>query len=295
MASESRDIVETWRRPVAWAKGHPFAVDTTIAVVLTVVALAVHAGSPHFDTTDPVHDPTWWTPVLVVAATLPLMYRRRRPIAVLVVIAAAQIVCELVDVVGADWIGLLLATYSVGAHCDGRPRLRAIVGVGVAMGVLLALGVVGAEVTVVDAIAATCMLTAAFVLGDNVRRRRLHVDSLADRAERAEREREILARERVAEERARIARELHDIVAHSVSVMVIQASRGPSQPDRPTRGRRGPPREHRAHRPPDDGRAAPGARRAAQRRRWRRPGGGTGAAGPDHHRPARARRRRRRR
>ena len=92
------------------------------------------------------------------------------------------------------------------------------------------------------------MFTAAFVLGDNLRRRRLHVESLADRAERAEREREILARERVAEERARIARELHDIVAHSVSVMVIQAARRPPQPDHPPGGRRGPAREHRAHR-----------------------------------------------
>ena len=79
------------------------------------------------------------------------------------------------------------------------------------------------------------MLAAAFVLGDNLRRRRQHVDSLADRAERAEREREILARERVAEERARIARELHDIVAHSVSVMVIQAERGATQPDHAAR------------------------------------------------------------
>ena len=52
----------------------------------------------------------------------------------------------------------------------------------------------------------------------------MHLESLADRAERAERERDLLARERVAEERNRIARELHDIVAHSVSVMVIQAS-----------------------------------------------------------------------
>ena len=68
------------------------------------------------------------------------------------------------------------------------------------------------------------MLTAGFVLGDNLRRRRLNLETLADRAERAERERDLLARERVAEERNRIARELHDIVAHSVSVMVIQAS-----------------------------------------------------------------------
>ena len=62
------------------------------------------------------------------------------------------------------------------------------------------------------------------MLGDNLRRRRQHLESLADRAERAERERDLLARERVADERNRIARELHDIVAHSVSVMVIQAA-----------------------------------------------------------------------
>jgi signal transduction histidine kinase len=224
MVSQGRDTVEAWRRPLEWSRAHPFAADTVFAVVLTVIALVVHAGSPHFDAADPARDPTWWTPALVVAATLPLMYRRQRPIAVLVVITGAQIACELLDVVGANLIGLLVAAYSVGAHCEGRPRLRAMVGVGVAIGVLLALGVTDDEVTVVEAIAATCMLTAAFVLGDNLRRRRQHLDSLADRAERAEREREILARERVAEERARIARELHDIVAHSVSVMVIQAS-----------------------------------------------------------------------
>ena len=73
------------------------------------------------------------------------------------------------------------------------------------------------------------------MLGDNVRRRRLHVESLADRAERAERERDLLARERVAEERNRIARELHDIVAHSVSVMVIQAAAARRNVTSPTR------------------------------------------------------------
>ncbi|MET0324843.1 MAG: sensor histidine kinase [Ilumatobacteraceae bacterium] len=224
MASVGPDTVETWRRPLAWSRDHPFAADTTLAVVLTVIALVVHAGSPRFDVADPVRDPAWWTPLLVVAATMPLMYRRQRPIAVLVAVAGAQIVCELVDVNGANWIGLLVAVYSVGAHSEGRPRLRAVVGVGLAVGVLLALGVAGDEVTPVDAVAASGMLAVAFVVGDNLRRRRQHLDSLADRAERAEREREILARERVAEERARIARELHDIVAHSVSVMVIQAS-----------------------------------------------------------------------
>jgi signal transduction histidine kinase len=71
------------------------------------------------------------------------------------------------------------------------------------------------------------VLVAVYSVGAHTegrRRARQQVEALADRADRAERERDLLARERVAEERNRIARELHDIVAHSVSVMVIQAS-----------------------------------------------------------------------
>ena len=68
------------------------------------------------------------------------------------------------------------------------------------------------------------MFVGAMVLGDNMRRRREHVAELAERAERAERERELLAHQHVQDERTRIARELHDVVAHSVSLMVIQAA-----------------------------------------------------------------------
>jgi signal transduction histidine kinase len=64
---------------------------------------------------------------------------------------------------------------------------------------------------------------AAFAVGDNVRRRRLRVTELAERAERLEHERFLEANQAVAAERARIARELHDVVAHSLSVMVVQA------------------------------------------------------------------------
>ncbi len=68
------------------------------------------------------------------------------------------------------------------------------------------------------------LLITAFVLGDNLQRRRQQNASLAERAERAEREQGLLAEQRVAAERTRIARDLHDVVAHSVSVMVIQAA-----------------------------------------------------------------------
>ncbi len=67
------------------------------------------------------------------------------------------------------------------------------------------------------------MFVIAYVIGDNLQRRRHAVANLGERADRAERERELLARERVRDERTRIARELHDVIAHSLSVMVIQA------------------------------------------------------------------------
>ncbi|MFI5757920.1 sensor histidine kinase [Streptomyces sp. NPDC051569] len=63
----------------------------------------------------------------------------------------------------------------------------------------------------------------AWVLGDSMRTRRAYFDQLEERATRLEKEREAQAKVAVAAERARIARELHDVVAHNVSVMVVQA------------------------------------------------------------------------
>jgi signal transduction histidine kinase len=66
----------------------------------------------------------------------------------------------------------------------------------------------------------------AWVLGDNIRTRRAYLAELEARAARLEREREEQAERAVIEERTRIARELHDVIAHNVSVMVVQASAG---------------------------------------------------------------------
>ena len=63
----------------------------------------------------------------------------------------------------------------------------------------------------------------AWVLGDSIRTRRAYFAQLEERADRLEKEREAQSKVAVAAERARIARELHDVVAHNVSVMVVQA------------------------------------------------------------------------
>ncbi|MEV6318555.1 sensor histidine kinase [Streptomyces sp. NPDC051776] len=78
-----------------------------------------------------------------------------------------------------------------------------------------------------DTIAATVLMTVPFalawVLGDSIRTRRAYYAQLEERAARLEKEREAQSKMAVAAERARIARELHDVVAHNVSVMVVQA------------------------------------------------------------------------
>lgn len=137
---------------------------------------------------------------------------------------AAFLMAGLLDVDGSGSIGLVIALYSLGAHEFGRPRTRVALASVVSIGLLFVLGLVDAVLDIGDFIGASFILVTAFVLGDNLRRRRMAAADLQERLERSERERELLAHQRVADERTRIARELHDVVAHSVTAMVIQAA-----------------------------------------------------------------------
>jgi len=120
----------------------------------------------------------------------------------------------------------LLAFYSVGAHCDDRRS--ALVGTvavaAIAAADLARPGTFSASGTRPSAWLAFAI---AWLVGRDLRRRRQRVAELEDRAERLEGEREEQAQLAVAEERGRIARELHDVIAHGVSVIVVQAQAGP--------------------------------------------------------------------
>jgi len=117
--------------------------------------------------------------------------------------------------------GFLIALYTVAANRDRRTSIPAGIVAGAVVLLILSLG---PEPLEPEALIATCLIVgAAWFIGDAYRIRRSEFVQLEDRATRLEREREELTRQAVVAERRVIARELHDVVAHNVSVIVAQA------------------------------------------------------------------------
>ena len=169
--------------------------------------------------------------VLLLLVTLPLAVRRPRPALTLLTAAAALVLGAFLvshsnGVPVGVFLALLLAFYSVGAHCDDRRSYfaGAAAVAAIAAADLARPGTFSASGT---RPAAWLAFAIAWLVGRDLRRRRQRVVDLEDRAVRLEREREEQALLAVVEERGRIARELHDVIAHGVSVIVVQAQAGP--------------------------------------------------------------------
>lgn len=193
----------------------PLILDSGITVLLLV---ATTAGLLHHD-----RDASAAPWLISFGLLLPLAFRRRCPSGVFSVIAAVALVQWIADErVGTDF-ALLIALYTVAAH---EPRRRAIAAAGV-----LEVGVVLASVRFAPAgedvfgslVFLSGLVAAALFIGTTIRTRRAYLASVLDRAVRLERERDQQARLAATAERTRIARDLHDIVAHSLSVVVALA------------------------------------------------------------------------
>ena len=199
--------------------------DVALGLALAILTLST-AVRDHYRL-DPV------SVSLLILQTLPVALRRRNPMRILVITGSAITVYSLLGYLGANGMGDsngayggVVAFYTVAAN---EPRRRAIVAAAVTAACVLISFAAYAAFDSISGWTTNLSVTylsfgLAWLIGDNLRVRRAYTRQLEDRAAELEREREEKAAQAVTEERARIARELHDVVAHYVSVMVVQAA-----------------------------------------------------------------------
>ncbi|WFE65642.1 sensor histidine kinase [Micromonospora sp. WMMD714] len=198
-------------------RGVAFDVAVSALVVLSILVTTAQPATSAV--------PGGWAVALVgLAMAVALLFRRGHPSLVATVVAGLALIQVL-----AGWgplpydLAVLIALYSVVKYAD-RLRDGVLAGAVAAVGVLLAASQAGANVVWwATAIYFGLVTGGVWLAALNVRTRRLYVLSLEERAATLEREREAEARAAVVGERARIARELHDVVAHSMAVMIVQA------------------------------------------------------------------------
>jgi signal transduction histidine kinase len=199
----------------------PHAVDALVALALTVAALVIVVGRINGD--DEFRDNDFLGMALVLLQTLPLAMRRVAPLGVLVVINSAIDVHAAMgyEMVQAGTFGSLIALYGVASLTDSRRGIVAALIMVPAFAIFFATNRQDFDA---GAIASTCGTWAAgWFLGTYIRIRGEQAEAAGERAAWLERDRDVRAREAVADERARIARELHDMVGHALNLIVIQA------------------------------------------------------------------------
>jgi signal transduction histidine kinase len=217
-----QDRVRSLRLP-AWAQ------DVLLALFITVMQVQGTVSRTNADPESvlrPLDDLGNLGYLLLIAGGAVVAVRRRWPVAVFATTALASLVYYGLDFPdGPGWLGLFVAIYTLTALGDGR---RSLVTAGVGIAVLAAGWLIAAADIepraaigwVFFRIGASVMSAA---LGESVRTRRFIAADALERAELAERTREQEARARVDEERLRIAREVHDTVAHAIAIINVQS------------------------------------------------------------------------
>ncbi|GAA2657467.1 sensor histidine kinase [Streptomyces vastus] len=203
------------------AVNHPPAVPSlrndahlaaAVAALATVMALFLKDGR------DP--DLLGWT--LLLGANVPLIWRRRHPMTAMLAVVACIAPYHALDYThSAPVPATLLALYTVAV--TGSARRTLLIGT-VLIGMTLTVNAVTNPDGLAEIIRITGWLISVLLLGGYIRVHRQYLASALERAERAERTREEEARRRVAEERLRIARDLHDLLAHSITLIGVQTS-----------------------------------------------------------------------
>jgi signal transduction histidine kinase len=207
-----RALTSGWGRVGALA-ANAQVVDALIAAALTALAQAQLLAAT-----------AWWLRLLMLVATGALAWRRWSPLTVAATVAAAVAVMGLSSdppSVFGEYLAVMFATFTVAERC--RLELAALGGA-LLLGGIVAHDWQSPEYGSVGGIASDTMIPLViWLVGRAVHQQRTRADRSRELVRQLERERQELTRLAVTAERAHLARELHDVVTHSVSVVVIQA------------------------------------------------------------------------
>jgi signal transduction histidine kinase len=170
--------------------------------------------------------PLWFDILVAIAITVPLFARRRFPFGAPVAVGLAIGASSFVDnrVIANGLIPILVTLSCFALLGLVRDRTQALAGLGLGLGIDAIVVHNDPYAAVGNWVFTAIVFSIPWGVGFALSYKLREADEARERAARAEEERVIRARDAVAEERARIARELHDVVGHSVSVMTVQAS-----------------------------------------------------------------------
>ena len=198
-------------------------------------AMAVASVASLLDVSPGEGQPDALTYLVAVIGMGAVAWRRRNPLGALVVATAAVLTISVRGdgEAGLSWAVVVLF-YAVAAHARRRTRVLAFLVLGAAFAILLLTSETsGFERG--EALGNGFLFAVVWIVGENVRGRRERLARAEERAAHLEQEREADARDALSSERLRIARELHDVVAHAMSVIAVQSGMGAhvidTQPD----------------------------------------------------------------
>jgi signal transduction histidine kinase len=196
----------------------PRAVDVSLTAVILLAAVGESLVA------DEVEGPRWASTLIAAAMSLLLLWRRSHPLAmsVLLFVLAVPLAAFLADPTErvATFFPALVLAYGGGAYCERR---RAWIVLAVSLAGITAIGAASGTGTAENVLFPPAVALLCWLGGRTVRTRVRLAAELHEAAALAAEQREREAQQAVAEERRRIAREMHDVVAHSVSIMVVQA------------------------------------------------------------------------
>jgi signal transduction histidine kinase len=195
------------------------------ALVVAGIGLGIAVAVADRTHKDGPEGPVWLDVLLVIAMTTPFLLRRRFPFGAL---AAVPVIVGVAAWLDGRLVPDNIEIFFVGAAASfllaQRPWRQALAGLAMILGVEFVIEHFDPKGTPGDILFSCVFFSVVWIVGFALGQKFAEAERAKERALRAEREREERARIAVAEERARIARELHDVVGHSVSVMTVQAS-----------------------------------------------------------------------